>query len=227
MITISSINDTIPLKGMLMLYSQHGTRSDGTAKVYVEYRKVEGEQLQAPVPLSMDSLEDLYTYMVGRKMGSGQLAGSVPSKLIYMNPTLNIYVWKVPGGKRDVKMARGAGLKKGWIKYPPMVFAVNGKTLSIFVYRSSIKKIYPAPFFNVYDDGAVCLGTVKLNSVNNAKTYDEYFNAWEHLFFNSKYSHGIGDVMKIMKGLVNSRKFFPWKRVAKILKPISLKSLFR
>ena len=220
MINIASINDTLPLKGLMMLYGQGDD-------VYVEWKNVDKDQkMSAGVPLSIDSLEALYTYMVNRKMGSGQLAGTISKNVIYMNPALNVYVWTVPGGKREVKLARGAGLRKGWIKYPPMVFAVNGKTLSIFVYSTSMSKLYPAPFYNIYDDGSVCLGTVRLTSVNNAKTYAEYTSAWENLFFNSKYSHGIGDTMKIMKGLINSRKTFPWKKVSKILKPINIKTLF-
>lgn len=221
MINIASINDTIPLKGLMLLYQAD------SENVYVEWKTVNSnKEVSAGVPLSLDSLESLYTYMVNRKMGSGQLAGMISKNMIYMNPALNVYIWTVPSGKREIKLARGAGLRKGWIKYPPMVFAVNGKSLSIFIYSTSMSKLYPAPFYNIYDDGEVCLGTVRLTSVNNAKTYHEYTTAWENLFFNSKYSHGIGDTMKIMKSLINSRKPFPWKKVAKILKPINIKTLF-
>lgn len=222
MINIASINDVIPLKGLMMLYGNGETS-------YVEWRvyNERDRKLEVGAPLSMDNLEALYAYMVGRKMGAGQLAGLIPKALIYMNPSLNIYVWAVSGGKRDVQLTKGAGLRKGWIKYPPMVFVVNGNTLSIFCYNKTMTKLYPAPFYNIYDDGSVCLGTVKLNSVKAAKTYAEYLNAWENLFFNSKYSHGIGDKMGIMKSLINNPKPFPWKKVAKILKPINIKSLFR
>jgi PRTRC genetic system protein B len=226
MIAVSNINETLPLKGIMLLYN--GSRNNEN-QCYVEYQPVQNGKPEAPVPLSLTSLENLYTYMVGRKMGHGQMAGVIPDRLIYMNPTLNVYVWKVAGGKRDVKMARGTSLRKGWINYPPMIFMVNGENLSIYIYKGrlgSASKLHPAPYFNVYDDGSVCLGTVKLTAVNSAVTYTEFIDAWESIFFNSKYSHGIGDNHKIMKGLINSRKQFPWKKLAKE-QTFKLKSLFK
>ncbi|STD07498.1 hypothetical protein [Chryseobacterium carnipullorum] len=41
---------------------------------------------------------------------------------------------------------------------------------------------FHAPFFNVYESGSVCMGTVDVN-IKNSVSLEEFTEKWEDLFF--------------------------------------------
>lgn len=72
---------------------------------------------------------------------------------------------------------------------------------------------YP-PFFNIYEKGNVCMGTVSID-IKNSSSVEEFIQAWEDYFFNSYFSHSLfanltqKNIVNLWKNLVNTNKPFP------------------
>ena len=75
--------------------------------------------------------------------------------------------------------------------------------------------LYHAPFFNVYEGGNVCMGTVDVN-IKNSASIEEFTTAWEDYFFNSYFSHLMedhnpikGNCISLWKKLIQTGEAFP------------------
>jgi len=75
--------------------------------------------------------------------------------------------------------------------------------------------LYFAPFFNIYEDGRVCMGSVNIN-IKNSASVEEFTRAWEDYFFNSYFSHLLGqnspitgNCVHLWKDLIQTGKPFP------------------
>lgn len=69
---------------------------------------------------------------------------------------------------------------------PPLLWLANKQNLVIFALASDRRPtektmLYHAPFFNVYDNGSVCMGTVDVN-IKNSASIEEFTEAWEKYF---------------------------------------------
>ena len=89
--------------------------------------------------------------------------------------------------------------------------------------------LFHAPFFNVYEDGHVCMGTVDIN-IKNSASVEEFMQAWESYFFNSYFSHLVNEhnpvkvnCVSLWKDLIGTDKAFPkdvLKKTNKTIKTI-------
>jgi PRTRC genetic system protein B len=75
--------------------------------------------------------------------------------------------------------------------------------------------LYHAPFFNVNQNGTVCMGTVDVN-IKKSSSLEEFIAAWENYFFNSYFSHLMhnhnpvnGNCVSLWKNLIETGKPFP------------------
>ena len=77
-------------------------------------------------------------------------------------------------------------------------------------------KLYRAPFFNIYGDGNVCLGTAKIGK-QKAKTYELEAERYERGFFMAEQSGGQSlnncktPLSKLWPALINNKAPFPSK----------------
>ena len=74
-----------------------------------------------------------------------------------------------------------------------MLWLANKRSLKIFALPNNRRptektELFYAPFFNVYEDGNVCMGTVDVN-IQNSTSLEEFTKKWEDYFFNSYFSH--------------------------------------
>ena len=111
-------------------------------------------------------------------------------------------------------------IPNGMAYTPPMIWYANKNSLAVFALASDRRPtektpLYCAPFFNIYEDGKVCMGSVNIN-IKNSASVEEFTNGWEDYFFNSYFSHLLGrnspikgNCVNIWKDLINSDKFFP------------------
>ena len=103
---------------------------------------------------------------------------------------------------------------------PAMLWFANKRSLKIFALSSNRRPtekthLFYAPFFNVYVDGNVCMGTVDVN-IQNSNSLEEFTTKWEDYFFNSYFSHLMnehnpinGNCVNLWKSLINTEKQFP------------------
>lgn len=148
-------------------------------------------------------------------------AGLLPKNVIYINPESNGFVlWHTPPQKVDLFFAESLGIPSGRAFLPPLLFKASKKTLWVYALKSDAVPttetvLCNAPFFNLYKDGKVCMGTVKI-SIPDDCHLEQFIKSWEKYFFESYFSHLIGsespvngNIVSLWKSLVNTQKKFP------------------
>ena len=83
-------------------------------------------------------------------------------------------LWWVPAGRRalffDVRVEAAKGIEAlngRPVPHPPLLFRTQGGLLSVFALRENARPtletaLYRAPYWNMFDHGRMCMGTVKL-----------------------------------------------------------------
>ena len=164
--------------------------------------------------------------------------GILPSNILLINPNAEkgTVVWYTKAKQQQLYFVEGLQIPSGNASVPPMIWQASKNSLTVFALASDRRptvrtKLYHAPFFNIYEDGKVCMGTVGVD-INNSASLEEFTRSWEHYFFNSYFSHLLGsnspvkgNCVALWKSLVNSDKPFP-KEVLK-LKNKTLKNLLQ
>jgi PRTRC genetic system protein B len=154
--------------------------------------------------------------------------GILPTNILHINPSAEkgTVLWYTKAQQRQMYFANVLGIPNGKAQVPPMLWKAGKNTLSVFALLSDRRptektKLHHAPYFNIYEDGKVCMGTVSVDIAKSASV-EEFTNAWEHYFFNSYFSHLFdkhnpikGNCVNLWKDLETSDKPFP----KEVLKP--------
>lgn len=154
-------------------------------------------------------------------------SGLLPKNVLYINPEHNGYaIWFTPTQRLDLFFVESLGIPNGLASLPPLLWKASQKSLHLYALDevtaiNEETEIFHAPFFNIYDDGKVCMGTVSIN-IKADCLLEEFIQQWEQYFFNSYFSHLIrekspvkGNIIQLWQRLVNSRKQFPMKSLIK------------
>jgi PRTRC genetic system protein B len=77
--------------------------------------------------------------------------------------------------------------------HPPLLFKIRGSNLWIRALGANQRPtenspLYPAPYWNCYDDGTVCIGTMKIPREKSVTAIED----WEQSFFRSEFTHAGG-----------------------------------
>lgn len=153
--------------------------------------------------------------------------GLLPKNVLYLNTDRDGFVlWYTPAQKVDMFFVENLGIPNGTAALPPLLWKASKNTLWIFAMGGQGEinqqtELYCAPFFNLYADGRVCMGTVAVN-IKADCPLEEFIALWERYFFKSYFSHLItnkspvkGNIIQLWKSLVGSRKKFPIKSLLK------------
>ena len=149
------------------------------------------------------------------------------TNILHINPSeKGTVLWYTKAQQRQLYFVNGLGIPNGKAKVPPMLWFANKNSLSVFALSSDRRPIektplHYAPFFNVYENGNVCMGTVNID-IQNSASVEEFIQAWESYFFNSYFSHLLGNYnpikgncVTIWKDLIGTDNPFP----KEVLKP--------
>ncbi|MEA9414336.1 PRTRC system protein B [Flavobacterium sp. PL02] len=153
--------------------------------------------------------------------------GLLPKNVLYINPDHDGYaIWHTPSQKADLFFVESLGIPNGKASIPPLLWKASKNTLWIYALDGTTAitettSLYHAPYFNLYSDGRVCMGTVSVN-IKTDCLLEEFIQLWEQYFFNSYFSHLIsekspvkGNIIQLWQSLVNTRKKFPMKVLIK------------
>jgi len=154
-------------------------------------------------------------------------SGLLPKNVLYINPDHDGYaIWYTPAMEAALFFIDKLGIPNGKAAIPPLLWKASRKDLYIFALDSieAIEEQTPlcrAPFFNIYDDGRVCMGTVSVD-VQPDTLLQEFMQLWESYFFNSYFSHLLGgkspvqgNIIQLWQSLVGSGKEFPVTELVK------------
>lgn len=215
-------------KSALVFYETKGSNTD----VYVEHFDMDknGSPVNAH-PLTVKEAGVLAKALNTEKEKNKAFLksnGILPTTVLHINPNgeKGRVIWYTKAQQRQLFFVESLGMPNGKAQVPSMLWIASKNSLGVFALLSDRRptektKLYHAPYFNIYEDGAVCMGTVNID-IQNAASVEEFVQAWEYYFFNSYFSHLLGNhnpikgnPVSLWKDLVNTDKPFP----KEVLKP--------
>ena len=146
--------------------------------------------------------------------------GILPTNILHINPSeKGTVLWYTKAQQRQLYFVNGLGVPNGKAQVPPMLWLASKNSLSVFALANDRRPtektlLHYAPFFNIYEKGNVCMGTVSID-IKNSASVEEFIQAWEHYFFNSYFSHSLCEnltkknIVNLWKDLINTDKPFP------------------
>lgn len=153
--------------------------------------------------------------------------GISPTTVLNVNSNENGYaIWTCKPQKRTLFFTEKLEIPNGVTPLPSLIFKATKNQLSVYAHKGTRRptaktKLYYAPFFNVYENGNICMGTVGIK-VAKATSLEEFIHLWEELFFNSYFSHLLDDynpieenIVSLWKNLIDTDKPFPNEQLKK------------
>ncbi|WP_433811507.1 PRTRC system protein B [Flavobacterium johnsoniae] len=209
-------------KSALVFYESKGLDKD----VYIEHFDMDknGTPINAH-PLTEREAGALAKALLTEKQKQSAFlkpVGILPTTILHINPSRDkgAVIWYTKSQKRPLYFIEGLGIPSGQGFVPPMVWQASKNSLRVFAVLSNRRPtekttLYYAPFFNIYEDGRVCMGSVSID-IKNSASVEEFTRAWEDYFFNSYFSHLMGEnspvkgnCVSLWKDLTATGKAFP------------------
>ncbi len=207
-------------KSALVFYETIGTNTD----VYVEQFDMDnnGTPINAH-PLTVKEANVLAMALKTDEENSKAFLkpkGILPTNILHINPSeKGTVLWYTKTQQRQIYFVDSLGISNGKAQVPPMLWFANKSSLTVFALANDRRPtektpLHYAPFFNIYEKGNVCMGTVSID-IKNSASVEEFIQAWEHYFFNSYFSHSLCEnltkknIVTLWKDLINTDKPFP------------------
>lgn len=146
--------------------------------------------------------------------------GILPTNILHINPSeKGTVLWYTKTQQRQIYFVDSLGIPNGKAQVPPMLWLASKSSLTVFALASDRRPtektpLHYVPFFNIYEKGNVCMGTVSID-IKNSASVEEFILAWEDYFFNSYFSHSLCEnltktnIVNLWKDLINTDKPFP------------------
>lgn len=207
-------------KSALVFYETAGTETD----IYVEHFDMDsnGTPINAH-PLTVKEAKVLAKALQTDEEKSTAFLkpkGILPTNILHINSSeKGTVLWYTKAQQRQLYFVDSLGVPNGKAQVPPMLWFANKNSLSVFALANDRRPtektlLHYAPFFNIYEKGNVCMGTVSID-IKNSASVEEFILAWEHYFFNSYFSHSLCEnvtrknIVTLWKDLINTDKPFP------------------
>jgi len=150
--------------------------------------------------------------------------GLMPANILHINGNLDgCAVWHTPAQSRRLLFSESLGIPSGTAQVPPLIWRAGRRKLQVFAHSGESitleTPLFRAPFFNVYRDGGVCMGNVKV-SIPATCGLEQFIRLWEDYFFNSFFSHTIhhqiisgGNIVQLWQHLIATNEPFPAEKL--------------
>ena len=208
-------------KGALVFYQNESRNNDA----YVEYFDIDknGNPINAH-PLTVREAQRLSkTLNIQNKKDKDFLKpkGIIPPNILQTNNSENgNVIWFTQAQERELFFVKNLNIPNGKANIPPLIWCADKQNLKIFALETNQRPdenepLFHAPFFNVYESGNVCMGTVDVK-IKSSASLEEFMESWEHYFFNSYFSHLMGghnlikgNCVNLWKNLIETKETFP------------------
>jgi PRTRC genetic system protein B len=200
-------NRLCPVKALL-IYQQQGTgetarQDDIEPEIYVESYDIgrHGQPINAH-PLSVKEMQELAKVLQSAQEINGSYLksrGLLSPKVLFINPQVNgSAVWFTQPMEVTLFFTEPLGIPSGKAKIPALVWKADSEKLTLYAIKGKAKPnentaLYHAPFFNIYGNGGVCMGTVNINT-GQLTSLEDFMAGWETYFFGSYFSHSINGI---------------------------------
>ncbi|REC79460.1 PRTRC system protein B [Chryseobacterium elymi] len=209
-------------KCALVLYQSQGLDPD----VYVEHfdMDVDGNPINAHPLTVMEADHLAKALMVEHEKESAFLKPKtvLPGNVLSLDPNTEkgTVIWHTKATQKELFFVESLGIPNGKAHVPPMLWKASKSSLTVFALKSNRRptlktQLFHCPYFNIYADGKVCLGTIKID-IKNSTSVEEFIKAWEHYFFHSYFSHALvtggqseENLVTLWKRLIEQETVFP------------------
>lgn len=192
---------------------------------YVEYFDMDenGNPINAH-PLSVKEAKNLsFSLQIQTEKEKNFLKpkGLLPTNVLYLDSSNNgKVIWFTKAQKRELFFVKNLGIPNVKANIPTLLWCADKFGLKIFALKSNKRptentSLFHAPFFNIYEDGKVCMGTVDVK-IKKSLSLEEFIKSWEDYFFNSYFSHLMnghnpikGNCINLWKDLIENKNPFP------------------
>jgi PRTRC genetic system protein B len=175
-----------------------------------------------PRPLSVKEAQGLSKALDTRKEAAKAFLkpkGLLPSHVLHINPSENgSVVWYTKPQSLKLHFTESLGIASQELPLPALVWAADKTRLFVFALKGKSKPrlntpLFNAPFFNLYRNGNVCMGSVDVR-ISQSATLEDFTAAWEGYFFGSYFSHLIdghnpvaGNLISLYQSLAGTGTF--------------------
>ncbi len=177
----------IPLTRAILLYERGSC-------VHATVHSVTGEGGQARIGAGKPVTTRAVAELARRLSAPHERAGLLPAGLLHLTAHRMLW-WRAPRPRTvyfhcdDI----GSGRCSANVPHPGLVFQSDGSSLRVWAVAgrarpSMFTPLWRAPYFNVFDHGEVCAGTVRMPGTSGPDVID----LWEDAFFDSYFSHPNG-----------------------------------
>jgi PRTRC genetic system protein B len=220
-----------PFKSLLIYQKQTEENGEAQNSVYVESYDIGkfGNPINAH-PLTVKEILQLATiFQSAQELKTGFLRsrGIMPGNVLFVDAERTGYaVWYTPQQEVPLFFSPSLGIGSGKGKVPAMIWKANRESVAVYAIKGNKKptaktKLHHAPFFNIYNDGRVCMGNVRIN-IREETRLEDFMAQWESYFWNSYFSHLMNDfnpvtenIVQLWQAQVTTDRPFP----ARLLKP--------
>ena len=171
---------------------------DSDTDLYLEHYDMDENGYPVnPRPLTVKEAQGLSKALDTRKEAAKAFLkpkGLLPSNILHINPAENgSVIWYTKSHERKLHFTESLGLPPQELPLPALVWAADKSRLYVFALKGKGKPhiktpLYNAPFFNLYRNGNVCMGSVDVR-ISQSATLEDFTAAWEGYFFGSNFSH--------------------------------------
>ena len=172
-----------------------------SADVYVTHHRADTSKKRPILLPGTPATKDQLAAIADLAAKQTSFRGFIPENVLYLAP--NLFAWWTPATRRRVwfQSSGPIGDASEVTDHPPLLFIATADDWYVFALRENARPtpstpLSQAPYFNVYDDGAICTGNVDLPSAPSADSLWRY----EEAFFRSRFTHSNADRLIVRDG---------------------------
>lgn len=163
----------------------------GEEMIYHEYN-TDNDSLSAGKPLSVETAKTLFNFVNNiENIETYSFSGMIPKNVLNFKTDEKYIVWETPAEIKNLLYKKKLPILSGEYYVPRLIWKLQGTKLSIWAIKEDIKsekdKLYNAPFFNIYNDGSICMGSAKF--LDGSYDYRKIMNKAENGFWFSTFTH--------------------------------------
>ncbi|MFA6057267.1 MAG: hypothetical protein WC756_03645 [Taibaiella sp.] len=209
----------------IIVYSGNGNGSG----IYLEQRDIKtisGKQvLGAATPMPEDVFKEIARSYVKNTSVNMSFGRIIPEHILHASNSIGhtCVIWYRPAMLKGLNFAAGLGIKgESAAHIPATLYVVLNSSLYLFALESDTRpdlktKLYRAPFFNIYTDGRVCLGTAHTGK-QKSPTFEGEADRFERAFYLAEQNGGDTagccktKLPELWTSLIKSKAKFPSKQ---------------
>lgn len=164
--------------------------------IYHEYKK-ESDSITTGSMMTTEALKSILNFVTfdpNLKITEHGFDSIIPPNVLKFSSKSKSIIWYSEEQVRTLMYKKVSNIKipTGKYRVPAMLWKLDGNTLQVYALNSTEKisektKLHYAPFFNVNDQGTVCMGSAHFD--NDYLDYDLIIKDAEVKFFNSYFTH--------------------------------------